>query len=87
MVDHIHSVFRWNGVILDSPEKALGEVEKTATQTGLHVIARILDNVYELGGKCSDTFREIRDRFIPHDPILGDWNYTVDAHGVVENYV
>jgi hypothetical protein len=45
------------------------------------VSARILDKLYELGRKCSDTFREIKDQFIRHDPILGDWNYVVDANG------
>jgi hypothetical protein len=81
-----HRVFsqverRWAGVMLDSPETALRTVEQTGTQTGLRVSARILDKVYELGRKCSDTFREIKDQFIRHDPILGDWNYVVDANG------
>jgi hypothetical protein len=81
-----HRVFsqverRWQGVMLDSPETALRTVAQTRTQTGLRVTARILDNVYALGRKCSDTFREIKDQFIRHDPILGDWNYVVDPTG------
>jgi hypothetical protein len=78
---------RWSGVIVDSPEKALRAVEETSPRTGLHVTARILDKVYELGRKCSDTFRKISDQFIRIDPVLGDWNYIVDANGVIEKYV
>ncbi|ESQ15834.1 MAG: hypothetical protein N838_07505 [Thiohalocapsa sp. PB-PSB1] len=78
---------RWNGVILNFPEKALRAVEKISTRSGLRVTARILDKVYELGRKCSDTFREIRDQFIRHDPVLGDWNIIVDANGVTGKYV
>jgi hypothetical protein len=71
----------------DFPEKALRGVEETSTQTGLRVTARILDKVYELGRKCSNRFREIRDQFICIDPVLGDWNYIVDANGVNGKYV
>jgi len=67
--------------MLDSPETALRTLEQTGTQTGLRVRARILDKVYALGRKCSGTFRDIKDQFIRHDPILGDWNYVVDANG------
>jgi hypothetical protein len=73
----------WHGVMLDCAETALRTVEQTRTQTGLRVSARILDKVYEVGRKCSDTFREIKDQFIRHDRLLGDWNYVVDANGVV----
>jgi len=72
----------WSGVMLDSPETALRTVEGTRTQTGLHVTARILDNIYEIGRKCSDTFRDIKDDFIRHDDVLGQWNYLIDARGV-----
>ena len=78
---------RWHGVMLDSPETALRTVEQTTTQTGLRVSACILDKVYELGRKCSDTFRDIKDQFIRHDPILGDWNYVIDANGVGDHNV
>jgi hypothetical protein len=71
----------WSGVMLDSPEKALKSVERTRTQTGLSVTARILDQVYDIGRKCSDTFRETKDQFIRHDPVLGAWNYVIDANG------
>jgi len=70
----------WSGVMLDSPQTALKTVECTTTETGLQVTARILDKVYEVGRKCSDTFRNIKDRFIRHDSVLGQWNYVVDAN-------
>jgi hypothetical protein len=70
----------WSGVMLDSPQTALKTVERTTTETGLQVTARILDKVYEVGRKCSDTFRNIKDRFIRHDSVLGQWNYVVDAN-------
>jgi hypothetical protein len=69
-------------VILDSPQTALETAQRTRTQTGLRVKACILDTVYELGRKCSDTFRDIKDKFIRHDEVLGKWNYVVDANGV-----
>jgi hypothetical protein len=71
----------WRGVILDSPETALRTVQGTRTTTGLRVTARILDKVYELGRKCSDTFLTIKDNFIRHDDVLGSWNYVVDPSG------
>jgi hypothetical protein len=69
------------GVMLDSYETALAAVQRTRTETGLRVTARLLDKVYELGRKCSDSFREIKDQFIRHDDVLGQWNYVVDARG------
>jgi hypothetical protein len=63
--------------MLDAPETALRTVEKTSTQTGLRVTARILDKVYEVGRRCFDKFRAIKDQFVRHDPILGNWNYVV----------
>jgi hypothetical protein len=70
-----------SGVILDSPQTALAAVERTRTQTGLTVKGRILDSVYGLGRKCSDTFQDIKDQCIRHDAVLGKWNYVVDANG------
>jgi hypothetical protein len=72
---------RLSGVILDSPQTALAAVERTRTQTGLTVKGRILDRVYALGRKCSDTFHDIKDKCIRHDAALGKWNYVVDANG------
>ena len=71
----------WRGVILDSPQTALETVQRTHTQTGLTVKARLLDTAYELGRKCSDTFNDIKDKFIRHNKVLGKWNYVVDANG------
>jgi len=71
----------WRGVMLDCPETALRTVEQTRTQTGLSVTARILDATYEIGRTCSDTFRDVKDRFIRHDHVNGQWNYLVDPNG------
>ncbi len=71
----------WSGVMLDSPETALRTVEQKRTQTGLSVTARILDATYEIGRTCSDTFRDVKDRFIRHDRVNGQWNYLVDPNG------
>jgi len=60
----------------------LHAVQRTRTETGLRVKARIPDKVYEIGRKCSNTFRDIEDRFIRHDDQLGQWNYLVDARGL-----
>jgi hypothetical protein len=79
LFSHVERALR--GVILDSHETALKAVQRTRTQTGLRVQARLLDKVYEIGHKCSDTFRDIKDNFIRHDDILGHWNYVVDARG------
>jgi hypothetical protein len=77
LFSHVERALR--GVILDSPETALQAVQHTRTETGLRVKARLLDKVYEIGRKCSDTFRNIKDNFIRHDDVLGHWNYVVDA--------
>jgi hypothetical protein len=71
----------WSGVMLDSPETALKTVEQTTTETGLRVTARILDKFYEIGRKCSDRFREIKDQYIRHDEVNGQWNYVVYPNG------
>ena len=79
MFSHVERALR--GVILDCHETALQAVQRTHTQTDLRVKARILDKIYDIGRKCSDTFRDIKDQFIRHDDILGQWNYVVDARG------
>jgi hypothetical protein len=79
LFSHVERALR--GVILDSHETALKAVQRTRTRTGLHVKARILDKVYHIGRKCSDTFPDIKDNFIRHDDDLGHWNYVVDARG------
>jgi Rhodopirellula transposase DDE domain len=72
----------WSGVMLDSPETALKRVENIRTHTGLRATARLLDTVYEVGRKCSNTFRDVKDRFIRHDEVRGQWNYVIDANGI-----
>jgi hypothetical protein len=79
LLSHVERSLR--GVILDCRETALDAVQRTRTKTGLHVTARILDKVYDIGRKCSDTFHDIKDTFIRHDVVLGQWNYVVDARG------
>lgn len=71
----------WSGVMLDCPQTALRTVEQTRTQTGLSVTARLLDATYEIGRACSDTFRDVKDQFIRHDRVNGQWNYVVDPNG------
>ena len=77
---HVERALR--GVMLDSHETVLKAVQRTRTETGLRVTARVLDKVYDIGRKCSDTFRDIKDQFIRRDAVLGDWNYLVDARGI-----
>lgn len=77
----------WHGVMLDSPETALQTVARTHTETGLQVIATILDKTYEIGRKCSATFHDIKDRFIRHDLVNGQWNYVIDPNGFAEENV
>ena len=79
LFSHVERALR--GVMLDCHDTALQAVERTRTQTGLQVKARILDKAYEVGRKCSDSFRDIKDQLIRHDDILGQWNYVVDANG------
>jgi hypothetical protein len=74
----------WSGVMLDSPETALRTVEQTRTRTGLSVTARILEATYEIGRTCSDTFRDVKDRFIRHDRVNGQWNYLIDPNGFAD---
>jgi hypothetical protein len=72
----------WSGVMPDSPETALQRVDNIRTQTGLRVTARLLDKVYRIGRKCADTFRDVKDRFIRHDDVRGQWNHVIDANGI-----
>ena len=48
-------------------------------QTGLRGTSRLLGKTYEIGRKCSDTFRDIKDQFICHDDVLKQWNYVINA--------
>ncbi|MFE8032932.1 ISAzo13-like element transposase-related protein [Thiohalocapsa marina] len=66
----------------DSLQTALTAIQRVSTQTGLSVVAKILDQVYDIGRTCSDTYRKIKDQFIRHDAVLGEWNYLVDGRGL-----
>lgn len=62
------------GVIFESVEIVKDLMEKAKTQTGLSVIATILDNVYQTGRKVTDEFKQTME--IVFDEYLPKWNYT-----------
>lgn len=72
----------FRGVMLASHETALEVVERTTTKTGLRVFGQILDKTYEIGRTCSKEFRDIKDRYIQHRDVLGQWNYVVEGCGI-----
>jgi hypothetical protein len=49
-------------------------MEKAKTQTGLSVVATILDNVYQTGRKVTEEFKQTME--IVFDKYLPKWNYT-----------
>jgi len=61
------------GVIFTSVALVKELMEKTHTQTGLHVFVQILDQVYETGRKVAATFKDTMR--IVFDPDLSQWNY------------
>ena len=62
------------GVPLESVATAQHYLEKTATTTGLSVVVRILDKVYETGRTYAQHFKETMT--IVFDDYLPKWNYT-----------
>lgn len=62
------------GVIFTSIELVKELIEKTRTSTGLSVIVKIIDKVYETGRKVVDGFKETMR--IVFDDFLPQWNYT-----------
>jgi hypothetical protein len=62
------------GVIFTSIELVKALIEKTRTSTGLSVIVKIIDKVYETGRKAVDGFKETMR--IVFDDFLPQWNYT-----------
>lgn len=62
------------GVIFESIEMVKELIEKTTTQTGLKVVATILDKAYETGRKVAKEFKEAMS--IEFDEYLPQWNYT-----------
>jgi hypothetical protein len=61
------------GVIFHSLELVGALRAKAKTSTGLRVTVDILDNVYQTGRKCADSFR--RHMPIVFDAVLPKWNY------------
>ena len=61
------------GVIFTSVALVQELMEKTHTQTGLHVFVQILDQVYETGRKVAADFKKTMR--IVFDVILPQWNY------------
>lgn len=61
------------GVIFTSVALVKELMEKTHTQTGLHVFVQILDQVYETGRKVAVTFKQTMR--IVFDQDLPEWNY------------
>lgn len=62
------------GVIFESVEIVKSLMEKAKTQTGLSVVATILDNVYQTGRKVTEEFKQTME--IVFDEYLPQWNYT-----------
>lgn len=62
------------GVIFESIEMVKELIEKATTQTGLKVVATILDKAYETGRKVAKEFKEAMS--IEFDEYLPQWNYT-----------
>jgi hypothetical protein len=44
--------------------------------------ARILDATLVIGRTCSDTICDVKDRFIRHDRVNGQWNDGIDPTGL-----
>jgi len=63
------------GVSFETVETAKHYMEKAKTTTGLHVVVRIIDKVFETGRKYATDFKE--KMTIQFDNYLPKWNYTV----------
>ena len=62
------------GVPLETIETVKHYMEKTETTTGLNVVVRIIDKVYETGRKYAEDFK--KNMPIKFDEHLPKWNYT-----------
>lgn len=62
------------GVPLECLETAKFYMAKTETTTGLNVVVRIIDKVFETGRKYAKSFKE--NMKIQFDEVLPKWNYT-----------
>ena len=63
----------WSGVIFNTIDVVKELAEKVTTSTGLSVIAKIKDKVFNKGRKVSEEFKE--NMPIIKDDYLGNWNY------------
>ncbi|MCK4259190.1 MAG: hypothetical protein KAX49_09435, partial [Halanaerobiales bacterium] len=61
------------GFVFKSVEIVKELMKKTKTSTGLSVIVKILDKVFETGRKAPEEFK--KNIPIEFDEILGKWNY------------
>ncbi len=68
-----------SGVPLESIETAKHYIEKTETTTGLKVVVKIIDTVFEKGRKYAADFKERMS--IQFDKFLPKWNYTAVPGG------
>lgn len=62
------------GVPLESVETAQHYIGQTETQTGLKVVVRLMQNVYETGRKYAMNFKKTTS--IQFNKHLPKWNYT-----------
>jgi len=61
------------GVLFDSVKTVKGLIEKAKTKTGLKVVVKIIDYVYETGRKVAKDFKKTMR--IIFDEFLPQWNY------------
>lgn len=67
------------GIPLESIEMAKYYIEKTETTTGLKVVVRIMEKVYQTGRKYAKDFKKTMT--IKFDDYLPKWNYTAIPDG------
>lgn len=70
------------GVLFKNVELVKHLMERTHTQTGLHVTVQIIDKIYQIGRKVADEFKQ--NMPILFDQYLPQWNYrAVPNDGVI----
>ena len=62
------------GVVFESIDLVRKLMAKTSTKTGLRVLVKIIDRLYEIGRKYAEDFKE--NMRIVFDALLPKWNYT-----------
>lgn len=65
------------GVLFDSVETVVNLMSKTATQTGLSVIVRVMERMYEAGRNATESFKSQIASTIEFDDFLPKWNYRI----------